>query len=167
MTEALHSHVAILRLNTQLFLNCLEGVIEADGMGRVTHNTNSLAFIAVHLVDARHFLAQELGLELAHPFAETLADVQSIDDTERLPSLVELRTAWEGVSAPLTERLAAAGDQLLDASPSQAYPVDDPSMLGGIAFLLQHEAFHIGQMALLRKQLGYPSMSYPTGEPNG
>ena len=33
-------------------------------------------------------------------------------------------------------------------------------VLGEIAFLLQHEALHIGQMAFLRKWLGDAPMSY-------
>jgi uncharacterized damage-inducible protein DinB len=29
-----------------------------------------------------------------------------------------------------------------------------------IAFLAQHDAYHIGQVAFLRRQLGRPAMSY-------
>lgn len=160
MNPTIRSHHAVLTLNTRLFLNCLQGVIEADGVGRVSPHTNSLAFIAVHLVDARHFLSKGLGLALANPFAEALANVQRIDDADRLPSLDELRDAWRDVSDPLAERLAALHDEELVAPAPQQFPVDDGSVLGEIAFLLQHEAFHIGQMAFLRKQLGYESMSY-------
>ncbi len=42
----------------------------------------------------------------------------------------------------------------------QKFPVSDTSVLGGIAFLLTHEAFHIGQLAYLRKFLGLGPMSY-------
>ncbi len=164
MNQTLRSNVAVMKLNTRLFLNCLDGVIEADGIGRVTDNSNSLAFIAVHLVDARHFLAKELGLELSNPIAESLKDVQSIEEAEHLPSLDELRAAWQEVADPLAEAVAALPDEALAARSPQQYPLDDPTVLGGIAFLLQHETFHIGQMAILRKQLGYPSMSYAADE---
>jgi uncharacterized damage-inducible protein DinB len=30
----------------------------------------------------------------------------------------------------------------------------------GLAFLLQHEMYHIGQIALLRKELGYNAMAW-------
>jgi membrane associated rhomboid family serine protease len=33
-------------------------------------------------------------------------------------------------------------------------------ILGGLFFLVQHESYHIGQMAILRKGLGYNAMSY-------
>jgi uncharacterized damage-inducible protein DinB len=38
--------------------------------------------------------------------------------------------------------------------------VDDGSVAAGLAFLLTHEGYHIGQMALLRKYLGHPAMAY-------
>ena len=47
------------------------------------------------------------------------------------------------------------------ATPSpQRFPVDDGTLLGGLAYLVQHDAYHIGQVALLRRQLGHPAMSY-------
>ncbi|MGB7490782.1 MAG: hypothetical protein WBN62_10660 [Thermoanaerobaculia bacterium] len=39
------------------------------------------------------------------------------------------------------------------------FPFEDPSMAGGIGFLLHHEAYHIGQLALLRKFHRLPAMS--------
>jgi len=32
--------------------------------------------------------------------------------------------------------------------------------MGGIAFAVQHESYHLGQIALLRRALGHPPMSY-------
>jgi uncharacterized damage-inducible protein DinB len=38
--------------------------------------------------------------------------------------------------------------------------VSDPSRLGMIAFLTQHDSYHLGQLAFLRRQLGRPAMAY-------
>jgi uncharacterized damage-inducible protein DinB len=35
-----------------------------------------------------------------------------------------------------------------------------PTLRGTIAFLMQHESPHVGQMALLRKRLGRPATAY-------
>ena len=32
-----------------------------------------------------------------------------------------------------------------------------------IAFLMQHDSYHIGQVAFLRRQLGKPAMAYTRG----
>ncbi|HEX9723580.1 MAG TPA: hypothetical protein VGC53_04790 [Vicinamibacteria bacterium] len=43
----------------------------------------------------------------------------------------------------------------------QPFPIEDgKSLLGCITFLLEHEAFHIGQIALLRRYLGLGAMKY-------
>jgi len=71
-----------------------------------------------------------------------------------------IRNAWDQVSRDLE---ACMNDLDLDdiTAPSHhRFPVDDSSMGGAIAFLVQHESYHIGQMALLRKFLGYPAMTY-------
>ena len=39
-------------------------------------------------------------------------------------------------------------------------PVDDKSNMGLLIFMMQHESYHIGQLAILRKQAGLPAMSY-------
>ena len=149
------------RLNTRLFLNTLEGVDDAAARRRPNERTNSLAFVALHLVDSRHFLAGYLSAPApANPFAEMLAEVRSIDELAEIPSLDEIRAAWRIVSAAVEARLAALGEDEIRAPSPQRFPVDDATVLGGIAFLGSHDAYHVGQMALLRKLLGFPAMAY-------
>jgi hypothetical protein len=49
MHPAVAAPAAILRLNTELFLNCLAEVGDAAAARRVTPDTNSMAFVAAHL----------------------------------------------------------------------------------------------------------------------
>jgi uncharacterized damage-inducible protein DinB len=149
-----------LRLNTRLFLNCLDGIDETVGARRPNGHTNSLAFVAAHLVDVRHFTAASLGVMLDNPYAERLAGARGIDDLADCPTLAESRQHWRAVAAALETRLTELDAAALDAPAPQRFPVDDASVLGEIAFLLQHEAYHIGQLALLRKFFGAPAMSY-------
>ena len=39
-------------------------------------------------------------------------------------------------------------------------PGVDRTRLGALTFLVQHDSYHIGQLALLRKPAGLPAMSY-------
>ena len=43
------------------------------------------------------------------------------------------------------------------------FPLEDTTELGLIAFLTQHDSYHIGQLAFLRRQLGKPAMVYTRG----
>jgi uncharacterized damage-inducible protein DinB len=156
----IHAIASVVRLNTRLFLNCLEDVTDEQALRRAGASANHLAFVATHLVDSRYFACGYLGLELAHPFGDRLDSVTSIEDATWLPSLRELRTAWQGLAVSLEACVRSLDDDDLRGPSPQRFPVDDPTLAGGIAFLVQHESYHIGQMAMLRKLAGHPAMKY-------
>lgn len=155
--------LATLRLGTRLFLNCFDGIDDKTARARPNERTNSMAFVALHLHDARHYLAKYLGVAEPNPFAPVTAAAQSIEGIEVYPSLAEQRTAWLEITATLERRFEElTADELDRPSPGDApeFPVDDQTTLGGIAFLLAHEAYHVGQLALLRRLFRLPPMSW-------
>lgn len=163
MIRELQSHFEIIALNTQLFLNCLDDIKDKSGLTRITGHSNSISFIGTHLVDARHFLGKYIGVDIENPVEEFVAGKKSIDDIKHLPTIDELRAAWREVTPPLIDRLdRLTWEDLEDESP-HGFPVETPSVYAGIGFLLQHESYHIGQLGLLRKQLGYHAMTYVQG----
>lgn len=149
-----------LSLNTRLLLTSLEGVDDALARRRPGDGNNNMAFIALHLLDARSYLARFVGLDFQHPFTE-LEDVRSVDEMEeRYPELEEVRDVWRELSGRLAARFVDLTDEDLLAPSEQKFPVDDETVLGGIAFLLGHESFHIGQLAFLRRYFGLGPMAY-------
>ena len=160
METALKPLDEILRLNTDLALNCLAGLSEADAKARPLPAANSVAFLMVHLVDARFFMGKLLGCPGDNPLAEDYADVNKIEDAKSLPSLKELREAWLAASTHLAGCLDRATLEELAAPSNQKFPVADKSVLGGLAFLVQHDSYHLGQLAILRRGLGRGAMSY-------
>jgi uncharacterized damage-inducible protein DinB len=40
------------------------------------------------------------------------------------------------------------------------FPLGDSSRLGLVAYLVQHDSYHLGQIGFIRRQLGKPPMSY-------
>lgn len=153
---------ALIDLNTDLVLNCLHGLEEADGTARIAAGTNNIAFLVAHIADARFFMAKLLGRSLENPLEAALAGVTSIHEAGKLPSLGELRGIWVAVSAHVRRCVdAASATQWSDPSGSQyAFPIDDQTLLGAVAFLVQHESYHLGQISLLRKARGHAAMSY-------
>lgn len=156
----------IFSLDTDLLLNSIAGVSEAHAADRVLPGTNSLAFLVAHAIDARHFVATLLGRPAPNPLGEQLKDATGIDDVGALPPLSELRQLWLDASRNLEAALEGATAEGLGARSEQKFPVGDESILGAVTFLAQHEAHHVGQVALLRKGLGYPAMRYTRPAPN-
>ncbi len=86
--------------------------------------------------------------------------VSGIDELDELPAIEGVRATWRRVSAALAQRLPTLTRAELTRESKERFPVDDPSVLGGIVFLLGHESFHIGQLAFLRKHYGLGPMTY-------
>ena len=149
-----------LTLNTDLLRNCLAGLSEEDATRRPTNDTNNIAFLATHLADARYFLSGYVGCPAENPLS-MFEGVNSIDELKGpLPPLSEIERIWGEVSAHLAAALEGL-DAARIAEPSEIpFPVRDGSVLGGIAFLIHHDTYHVGQIALIRRQLGYPAMTY-------
>lgn len=150
----------VFRLNTRLLINCLDGLSEDDARGSPVPGVNCAAFVAAHLVDARHGLLAMLGRPQPNPLAAALANATGMADVEALPRLGALVSAWRSVGLALDACLADLEPPALDEPAPRNFPIDDRSMLGVVAFLAQHDSHHVGQVALLRRALGYPAMRY-------
>ena len=160
MHPLMAAHEKTLLLNTRLFENCLDGVDDATACRRPNEHTNHMAFLACHLVDGRYFLAKLLGSVAVCPFAAQLQGVRSVEQLREVPSLADVRAAWAVSTAILSEHFGELGEDELRQSTPQEFPIEDRTVLGAVAFLLQHEAFHIGQLAFLRKLFGLGAMRY-------
>ena len=152
----------ILRLNTKLFRNCLDGVTDEKAAMRPSASTNSAAYIAVHVAESRFFLLKMLGAEQASPLAGYLDGVRGIDDVKRFPAVADIQRAWTTASHALRDRLDTMTAAELDASIASPFPlpISDPTTLSLLTFFVQHDSYHIGQLALLRKHAGLPAMHY-------
>lgn len=149
-----------LRLNTKLFRNCLADLTDEQANVRPSGTVNSAAFVAAHLAEARFYLLKLLGAEQPNPIARYLANARSIDDLTQCPPLAETLTAWTAAAHALRERLEQIPGSELDAPITTRFPTPDQTVLGALSFLVQHDSFHIGQLALLRKHAGLTPMSY-------
>jgi uncharacterized damage-inducible protein DinB len=152
----------ILELDTDLLLNCLADLTEAESLAQLPGGGNSLMFLAAHLTDTRHYLATWLGRPLDNPVAACLAGARTIADIRSWPSLDQIRTAWIEVGRHVVTTLADAGADALGETLTHPLSLDG-TRLGLVAFLVQHDAYHVGQAAFLRRQLGRPAMSYARG----
>ena len=161
MNPVVRPLVQTLELNTRLLLNALDGIDEEAARKRPNERTNHVLFLACHLVDARHYLARSLGLASESPFKAMLDGAKGIDDVKEFPALEEVREAWKDVGERLSRYVAELEDADLEKSAPFAFPIEGGgTTLGCLAFLVQHDSYHLGQVALLRRYLGFEAMSY-------
>jgi uncharacterized damage-inducible protein DinB len=154
---------AIFDLNTDLLVNCLDGVSDDEARRRLQGGGNSIAFLAAHLTDTRHFITARLGRPLPNPLAPYLADAKTIDDIQAWPPLEQIRDAWRAIAEHLAATLDGLGAEELARENVHRFPLTDSTALGFLAFLAQHDSYHVGQTAFLRRQIGREAMTYTRG----
>jgi uncharacterized damage-inducible protein DinB len=151
--------LAQFELNGRLLLNCLDGLDESRLRRHPIAELNSAAFLVAHLVDTRHYLLGLLERPAANPVAEYVSDATSMADVRELPDRDELTRAWREVAELVRDALAGTNETTL-AKRTQHLPGSDGTVLGALAFLLQHESYHIGQLAYIRRMFDLPAMKY-------
>lgn len=159
MDHRLQGIATIMALNTRLLHNCLDGVDDELANRRLTGDTNSLAFLAAHLTDSRHYLCRKAGQAIPHPLGSALEKGKTLDEIGPLPPLREIVSAWDTVSEHLLQVLEGLDGAAL-GQPGYRFPGTDGTLFGMLSFLAQHDSYHIGQMSLLRRQLGLSAMKY-------
>ncbi|HEX4931880.1 MAG TPA: DinB family protein, partial [Gemmatimonadaceae bacterium] len=150
----------LVALNTRLFGSCLDGLTDEQAHVRVADGTNHIAFLAAHMVESRYWALSLLGVTLENPLAPALAGARTLDDVKDPLPLDATRGAWATVSEALHRAMETASGEQLDAPSKLPIPGVQQTILGAIAFVIQHDAYHLGQLSLLRRQLGMPAMSY-------
>ena len=113
-----------------------------------------------HIVDARCYLLKLIDVDVEDPFGGRLEGVQKVADMTWYPSVAELTAWWRDLAPKLDKRLEDLTPDDLAKPVDMPFPTDDHSMRGAIAFLAQHEAYHIGQLAYIRRCVGLAAMMY-------
>ncbi len=144
---------ALLRNSEALLQKSLAGLTREQGLTRFGA-TNPLLWMAAHLTTTRFGLAQLVGVDAPRPWDGRFTRGSELGELASIPETTEILAAWSRVGGLLAQRLGQLGDADLDAPAPRTFPIDDKSLRGGVGFLAYHEAYHLGQMAFVRKALG-------------
>lgn len=151
--------VNIFELQTRLFKNVLAGIKNEDASERINEKVNHIAWLAGHLVSARYMIAGLVGLQEQEPYPDIFGHGKGIQEVE-YPAIEELVKDWQPISEKLLNRLKTISDEELSAKSPIQVPIGDASLKGTITFFAHHEAYHIGQIGILRKYVGKDAMEY-------
>jgi uncharacterized damage-inducible protein DinB len=153
-------------LLTDWYLSVLDGMAPTDGSRVVSAHTNSLEWLAGHLLVTRNRTITRLGgaaLEL--PGLDAYVDATAptpgfrpFDPQRTYPSLAACADAWQPVSAVFLATLAVADERTRGAVIPLSGPTGGNTVEDLLVAAVLHESFHIGQMSVLRKAFGYPAM---------
>ena len=74
------------------------------------------------------------------------------------PSLAECAEVWGSISQTFLATLQAADEQVMRTVLPLSGPTGGNTLEDFLVAAVLHESFHIGQMSIIRKALGYPAM---------
>lgn len=154
MNERLGPIVGLVEITTNLYVKALAGVTREAFLARPEGKTNSLAWIAGHLVQSRARMHKLAGEKVEVPWKEIFGPDGPLADPSGYPTSTELVERWQSVTGALLRRLDTLDDGVLAAAPQMRVPSHDHTLLGAIAFAAYHEAYHVGQMGYLRRWHG-------------
>ena len=157
-----------LILQTKFFKNVLLDINDEESKIRMNKQTNHLAWIAGHLVVIRFGLAVRFGLrryKYPHLDLFVIKDIpppnaKSLDENINYPHLNETLNYWDSYSEYLINKLPVLTEEQLNSELNFETPIGGKSVLESLAFSVSHEAYHIGQMSIIRKSLGHTAMDY-------
>lgn len=155
MAETAGNLAGSFRFNAGIFDKAVEGIAPESWLLKPGAKSNHLLWIAGHLVWCRKMVLRMLGSECPRPWEKLFARGAKPVAPEEYPKPEEVLAAWSEVSKKLDEALDGVSPDLLAQSAPPQGPSFDGRISGSIAFLSAHESYHIGQMAYLRKWLGY------------
>jgi hypothetical protein len=144
----------IFRINTDLFKKTIQGIPSARLLARPADDSNHLLWIAGHVVVHRARVLKLLGQEWSAPWEQLFVRGAKLAEDGLYPGIDEVGQVWDDVSGRLAITLADASPEALAAPVSKGMTLDG-KISGQISFLALHESYHVGQMAYLRKLLGF------------
>jgi uncharacterized damage-inducible protein DinB len=146
----------IFSFNDDVVLRALEGLTPSQLWQRPTDQNNPMAWVAGHVVQTRAFVLQLLGESVETGWGNVFDRGATISDQDRYPSRDEIEQVMRDVSPRLHSRLATLDDTSL-ARPASFLPFAK-TLADELAFFAMHDTYHVGQMAYIRKALGYPGL---------
>ena len=132
----------------------LDGITEDQALAAPFAGGNSINRVLGHLVDARNGMLGLLGRGPVLDAAVAKAYARGTTPDSQPAALADLQAAFHAAQDQLLAALAEA-DAVLD-KPAPYSPLDNPKETVGslLAMLLFHEAYHVGQLGVLRRATG-------------
>lgn len=151
-------------LHHRLFNNVLHGFTDDETNQRLegNGNINHVKYIAGHLLNSQYGLGKLAGINPEVRWNDLFAVMgkSRAKDNYPYPDIEEIKSEWNGMHNDLRNGLNKLTP--VDLSSKPPAPFDQVADTAGNlwAFINHHQAYHIGQISILRRGFGKEPMSY-------
>jgi uncharacterized damage-inducible protein DinB len=148
----------IFSFNDNFVLQALDGLTHEELWRAPTNHNNSMLWVAGHLVQTRATVLQMLGESIDTGWGSLFDRGAKIGDVKEYPSGPEVARVMREVSPRLCALLASLTDEQLARPASLPIP-GLKTLADELAFFALHDSYHMGQLAYIRKGLGYSGLA--------
>ncbi|WP_158607385.1 DinB family protein [Rhodohalobacter sp. SW132] len=151
-------------LHHRLYNNVLEGFTDEESNRRLTGfpQLNHVKYLAGHLLNSQYGIAAIAGLKPDIKWNDLFAVMGQSEakDGFAYPSLEEIKTEWNHLHEPTLRGLKELQADDLNLKPPSPFDQVSENIGQLWAFISHHQAYHIGQIGILRRAFGKEPMSY-------
>jgi uncharacterized damage-inducible protein DinB len=158
VTTAAAPIAMIFAFNNPFVLQALDGLTNEELWRPLTSSNNPLLWVAGHIVQTRAMVLQILGERAETGWGSLFERGAKIGDPTAYPSGPEVARAMEEISSRLHAALATLPHEQLGGPASLQIP-GLKTLADELAFFALHDSYHVGQLAYIRKGLGYPGLA--------
>lgn len=141
-----------------LVYQALEGLTHEELWRPLTASNNPLLWVAGHIVQTRAWVLRILGEPVDTGWGSLFDRGAKLGDPKDYPSGPEVARVMREVSPRLQAALAGQQDEQLNRPASLQIP-ELNTLRDELAFFALHDAYHVGQLAYIRKGLGYRGLA--------
>ena len=149
-----------LENNTGSLKMFLKDINEEESLARPDQNINHIRWIVGHIVVHAEMMLKILkgNMEMPEGWDNMFAyKSQLLDDTSQYPSMKELLDKYDDIYNSMYARLENMSDEELKQEFGEFWGKKEIRS-NGIQWLGKHEYYHMGQITLIRKMLGKPTL---------
>jgi hypothetical protein len=154
--ETKFAYVAgMFKTNTDIVNGIVSQIQPDDWFRKPGDDSNHLLWVVGHLSTARGSVVRLLGGEWSDQWTSLFTRGAKPAPQTDYPSAQQILDRWNDVSAKLSSLIAHPPGELMSKPAPDGPPSFDGKVSGTVAFLAFHETYHVGQVAYLKKWLGY------------
>lgn len=154
MHPSVYSLKQLTALNYSLILKTFDDLDDELALKRISC-FNCANWIIGHMISGRISMVNIADSQTsAEIFRETYGRGSEIKPDSVYHKLSELKDGWIQVGKDIDRVFSDISYETLSAKCPRTFPLEDKTVLGGLIFLTGHENVHVGQLSMIRKELG-------------
>lgn len=148
----------IFGISERLLARAIGDLSDADFVQRPDAKTNAVAWVAAHAVEYRARMLSVLGTPFDSGWGGRFERGADTSGDVAYPSRDEVTRTAAAVNAQVHATLSTLTDAALAEPAKGPVPPGITTIADQIAFFALHDSYHVGQLAYMRKALGYPQL---------